>query len=400
MVEGVLTGNITSHTHSYIPLSDKGLSNGKMPYYVTFPSHNQLVALGYNEESTETDDEYYLKGLCKWAIDNYANQGYILLIGMAQPNSIGYCHIQLYSSNGKDTNTGLPRYCAGMYCSLLKTTVNFVCREYKWYWKGSFLGNAETASKWATPRTITLTGSVTGSVSLDGSANVSLATTTNHAHDFSSITSKPTTIAGYGITDAYTKTETDNKLSGYLPLSGGTMTGAIVVGSFTSFGVSGDIFYLGNPSYPVAIKSNGTTTINGNTLIHSGNIGDYAMRYYGTNMPADIVNYVGYGKAETGWGVYGPAISFGIPNYYTQIQRNYNGNDIYVRGCYIGNYTDWKTIAFTDSNVASATKLQDDTAYTAWGQTFFENGKPKNVSGDAHITGDLIVDGEVSALVA
>lgn len=154
MVEGALTGNITSHTHSYIPLSDKGLSNGKMPYYVNFPSHRQLVELGYNEESTRTNDEYYLKGLCKWAIDNYTNKGNILLIGMAQPNSIGYCHIQLYSSNGKDTNTGLPRYCAGMYCSLTGRTVTFVCDEYKWYWKGSFLGNAETASKLATPRTI------------------------------------------------------------------------------------------------------------------------------------------------------------------------------------------------------------------------------------------------------
>ena len=51
-------------------------------------------------------------------------------------------------------------------------------------------------------------------------------------------------------------------------------------------------------------------------------------------------------------------------------------------------------------NAASATKLQDNTAFTVWGQKFFENGKPKNVNGDAHITGDLIVDGEVSALVA
>ena len=57
----------------------------------------------------------------------------------------------------------------------------------------SITGNALTSSKWLTARTITLTGSVTGSVSIDGSANVSLATTTNHTHN-------------------------------YLPLSGGTMS--------------------------------------------------------------------------------------------------------------------------------------------------------------------------------
>lgn len=38
-------------------------------------------------------------------------------------------------------------------------------------------GNAATSSKWATARSISLTGAITGSVSLDGSSNVSLATT-------------------------------------------------------------------------------------------------------------------------------------------------------------------------------------------------------------------------------
>lgn len=64
--------------------------------------------------------------------------------------------------------------------------------------------NVASSSKWANARTITLTGSVTGSISIDGSQNVSLATTTNHTHTFASLTSKPTTISGYGITDALT----------------------------------------------------------------------------------------------------------------------------------------------------------------------------------------------------
>ena len=44
-----------------------------------------------------------------------------------------------------------------------------------------------------------------------------------HTHTFASLTSKPTTIAGYGITDAYTTSTIDNKLSTYLPLVGGQM---------------------------------------------------------------------------------------------------------------------------------------------------------------------------------
>lgn len=43
--------------------------------------------------------------------------------------------------------------------------------------KPATAGAADTAAKWATARTITVSGGVTGSVSLDGSANVTLATT-------------------------------------------------------------------------------------------------------------------------------------------------------------------------------------------------------------------------------
>lgn len=44
---------------------------------------------------------------------------------------------------------------------------------------GDLTGNAATANKWAIARTITLTGDVTGSVSLDGSSNVTLTTATS-----------------------------------------------------------------------------------------------------------------------------------------------------------------------------------------------------------------------------
>jgi hypothetical protein len=49
------------------------------------------------------------------------------------------------------------------------------------------------------------------------------------ALDWGKITGRPTTLAGYGITDAYTQTQVNNLLNGYLLLSGGTMTGQIVL---------------------------------------------------------------------------------------------------------------------------------------------------------------------------
>ena len=54
-------------------------------------------------------------------------------------------------------------------------------------WKniyGSLKGNADSATKLATARTISLTGSVTGRGTFDGSGNLSIATTTNHTHSY------------------------------------------------------------------------------------------------------------------------------------------------------------------------------------------------------------------------
>ena len=159
---------------------------------------------------------------------------------------------------------------------------------------------------------------------------------TSHTHTFASLTSKPTTIAGYGITDAYTSSTIDNKLSGYLPLSGGTMTGSI---KFNDNSLPSKTL-----SYVCGIDAFG----------HGGEMGWMS----GSDFVAQ------YAPTLTGTGARG---TWGIS---------------------------------ISGNAASATKLQDNTAFTVWGQKFFENGKPKNVNGDAHITGDLIVDGEVSALVA
>lgn len=47
---------------------------------------------------------------------------------------------------------------------------------------------------------------------------------------FSELASKPTTIAGYGITDAYTKTQINTSLSKYLLLTGGTLNGDLIIG--------------------------------------------------------------------------------------------------------------------------------------------------------------------------
>ena len=53
---------------------------------------------------------------------------------------------------------------------------------------GDVTGNANTATKWQTARTLTLTGSVTGSVSVDGSGNISMATSVSSSSGIAILT--------------------------------------------------------------------------------------------------------------------------------------------------------------------------------------------------------------------
>ena len=68
---------------------------------------------------------------------------------------------------------------------------------------------------------------------------------------FSELTSKPATISGYGITDAYTKSQVDAIAAKYLPLTGGTLTGQLKIvasalnGAYNGLRI-GDDCYIGD----------------------------------------------------------------------------------------------------------------------------------------------------------
>ena len=157
MVEGVLTGNITSHTHSYLPLN-----GGTMTGVVTLTSGGystlEKTALSFINSSDKIEQAR---------------------IGTNSTNDLG-----LYATGTIYIRPNI-----------------------------TFDGDSLTYGLKISSSSFTYNGT-----------NVSLA---GHTHTFSSLTSKPTTLAGYGITDAYTSSTIDSKLSGYLSLSGGTMTGSI-----------------------------------------------------------------------------------------------------------------------------------------------------------------------------
>lgn len=404
MVEGVLTGNITSHTHSYLPLSGGTMSNTN-------------VVTNLNADLL---DGYHAESLAK---KTYLEQ--------TDLNSIQESLLGQQAGNANATSDRhYPIAQAGGLISILSaySSTNQIYGTFssnRWFARGGGSGisnrtawrefafldsNVSSASKWANARTITLTGSVIGSVSIDGSGDVSLATTTNHTHN-------------------------------YLPLSGGTLTGSLQIGASDNtayndmvlvrqgkyirvncHGTEGNVDYgtygsggtktseqsLRFSSSGLSLVSNGTVS---STILHSGNYNSYAPKLDGTgatgtwginisgkaniannllyieNIPAntrgelsrDYRLYTGlWSKKDLGYASkYGQFIDLsGGTTWYHRLAFNTNGVIEHFQGINTTTLGKVGDLAYTSSNVASATQLQN--ARTIWGQSFNGTG---NVSG-------------------
>lgn len=117
---------------------------------------------------------------------------------------------------------------------------------------------------------VTGNGNAVTSASIDGhTLTLTMGSTfslSGHTHTFASLTSKPTTIAGYGITDAYTKAQVDSTIAKYLPLAGGTITGVLTVNGIATFKSKvaiGDIYIINDGSGNLYVqKTDGKTAAN------------------------------------------------------------------------------------------------------------------------------------------
>ena len=117
---------------------------------------------------------------------------------------------------------------------------------------------------------VTGNGNAVTSASIDGHTLTltkgSTFSLSGHTHTFASLTSKPTTIAGYGITDAYTKAQVNSTVAKYLPLAGGTITGALTVNGIATFKSKvaiGDIYIINDGSGNLYVqKTDGKTAAN------------------------------------------------------------------------------------------------------------------------------------------
>lgn len=168
-----------------------GFANNQVALYLNFPSWSTLISQGLlrsDYESAGHPTEDYLKAICKWAIKSYANSGNITLQGIATPNSNGWFVLSLYSSNGYDATTLLPKYCSGQFNSLSGNLQLFGTENNKWRYSGAFVGNASSATKLMTARTIwgqnfdgtqNVSGNMTGVGNITMSGNIYMSNARN-----------------------------------------------------------------------------------------------------------------------------------------------------------------------------------------------------------------------------
>lgn len=193
---------------------------------------------------------------------------------------------------------------------------------------------------------------------------------------FAEVTSKPSTLSGYGITDAPTKTGSGASGTWGIGITGNAATASkwataktITLGSYLSGSVSLD----GSANVTLNANVVGLTS-QGNKTAATGNAspasGVRLYQVYNNGYPTPYgnllsVNGGGAGELLLSWN---------------------NANRIYYRSLRDNgdNWLGWNELAFITDNVASATKLQ--TARTLWGQSF--NGT-QNVSGDMSNVGNI-----------
>lgn len=141
----------------------------------------------------------------------------------------------------------------------------------------------------------------------------------------------------------------------------------------------GSIGFEQSTNKPILYR--GATTSQIDYILHSGNVGDYALKYQSVSLPDNIKSGFGYNSEPSGYPHTGGFATFGNGAYGFQIMGHAPGAKLSARGLNNGTWSDWKQIAFTDSNVAGARKLRtdNDTIYA----TFNDTAKIISFAGDS-----------------
>ena len=253
MVEGVLTGSISTHTHAFssitgtpTTLSGYGITNA----YTKTAVDNLLTPISILINSHVADSSVHItpaertlwNNLSNWfGYDSAKKAVYVKQQNGEDIHFFAYGDISAFgSSSGSsggsggasnlyellDVNRGVQTAPAG---SLLSKGSDGL---WTYIAQSAIVPNL---TGYATQSWVNSQGFLK-SITKAMVENVLTGTISSHNHTFASLTSKPTTLSGYGITDAYTKTETQSWVNsqGFLKSVTKAMVEGVLTGSISS----------------------------------------------------------------------------------------------------------------------------------------------------------------------
>ncbi|MBQ4388000.1 MAG: hypothetical protein II822_10415 [Prevotella sp.] len=210
---------------------------------------------------------------------------------------------------------------------------------------------------------------------------------------WTSITNKPTTISGYGITDA--KIE-----NGTITLGGSTLTPltSAAFSQLTANGVniSATIGIQTRTVQAPTIKSNGTHAETASSAAIPSQVMAGVM--FGTDKGLYMTETYGDDATPVSYGNILNIIGGGGGQLLAEWCGDYTTGHLYYRShrdvTDSGGWTPWKKVLFADDSI-SVGRLSGNGSYTAWGRTYWANGVPNSISGNMTDVGNITMTGSV-----
>lgn len=235
-------------------------------------------------------------------------------------------------------------------------------------------------SYWGTARTLSLTGNATGSVSMNGSSNVSMSVNVNYATS----AGNASTLGGTSKAGLFTALSSSNATNLSVTIGGTTKSITDLYANYAvSAGNADTLDNLHSSSFFRYIGNNVYSNWNDMTAIGTMRVTEQSI----TNGPSGAYNY-------------GQLVTFNAGGTLTQLYFPHSTVGAYIRTGWSGvsQYYSWQQLATINSNVYSATKLQ--TAQNIWGRPFDGTAPVSgNMTGVGSITGsgDISMSGSITA---